>query len=112
MFFKQQVALSTASAIAHQLNSPLTAISIYSEAVLRLLQNVNLNSDKMEYAVKSCIKQAQSAGRGLHELLVFLQKGQVSKETLDCNEIVIDALQEARDTDPGEFAMSLDLQPD
>ena len=112
IFFKQQVALSTASAIAHQLNSPLTAISIYSEAVLRLLQNGNINSDKMEHAVRSCIKQAQSAGRGLHELLAFLQKGQVSIETLDCNEIVMDALQEVHDTDPGGFAMSLDLQPD
>jgi two-component system sensor kinase FixL len=112
IFFKQQVALSTASAIAHQLNSPLTAISIYSEAVLHLLQNGNINSDKMEHAVRSCIKQAQSAGRGLHELLAFLQKGQVSIETLDCNEIVMDAIQEAHDIDPSEFALSLDLQSD
>ena len=37
--FKQQVAARTASAIAHELNQPLTAISAYSEVALHALHN-------------------------------------------------------------------------
>lgn len=110
-FFRQQVALSTASAIAHQLNSPLTAISIYSEVALRTMQQDSLELDKIKYALEACVMQAQLAGRSLHELLVFLQKGGVQTEVLDLNAIVTGTLKEAQNAGLGEFVPSLELQP-
>ncbi|MGG7055300.1 PAS domain-containing sensor histidine kinase [Nitrosomonas sp. ANs5] len=109
-FFRQQVALGTASAIAHQLNSPLTAISIYSEVALRTMQQDPLELDKMKCALEACVMQAQLAGRSLHELLVFLQKGGVQAEVLDLNAIVTDVLKDVRDTELGEFILLPELQ--
>lgn len=111
-FFGQQVAVRTASAIAHQLNSPLTAISIYSEVALRAVQSGSIDSDKVKHALESCVTQAQFAGRSLHELLAFLQKGETKTEALNINEVVMAALAYARDEGSGEFTLSLDLQPD
>ncbi|PXW89680.1 PAS domain S-box-containing protein [Nitrosomonas sp. Nm84] len=89
---KQQVAARTASAIAHELNQPLAAISAYSEVLLHALHNDTTNSDSLERALKGCVEQAQRAGRSLHELLAFLQKGELVTERLNLNDAINEAL--------------------
>lgn len=89
---KQQVAARTASAIAHELNQPLAAISAYSEVLLHALHNDTAHSDSLERALKGCVEQAQRAGRSLHELLAFLQKGELVTGRLNLNDAINEAL--------------------
>ncbi len=109
--FKQQVAARTASAIAHELNQPLTAISAYSEVVLHALSNKELDIDKLTRALEGCVEQAQRAGRSLHELLAFLHKGEIKTEQLNLNNIINEALSIVRNDGYGGFHQVLNLQP-
>lgn len=53
--FKQQVAARTASAIAHELNQPLAAISAYSEVALHALHNKANYPDNLKRALEGCV---------------------------------------------------------
>lgn len=111
MLFKQQVAIHTASAIAHELNQPLTAISAYSEVALRAMERNSFNTAEVKNALESCVKQTQRAGQSLHELVAFLQKSEVVNENLSLNEVVMDALKIARNDGYNDFQLQLQLEP-
>ncbi|MGB4813350.1 MAG: PAS domain S-box protein [Methylophilaceae bacterium] len=89
---KQQIAAHTASAIAHELNQPLAAISAYSEVALHALNTANAQPEKLKRALEGCVAQAQRAGTSLHELLAFLHAGDLVTEVFDINQLVKDAL--------------------
>lgn len=108
--FKQQVAARTASAIAHELNQPLAAISAYSEVLLHALHNDVSNSDSMKRALEGCVEQAQRAGRSLHELLAFLQKGELVTERLNLNDVIHETLSIICNDGYGEFHAVLHLE--
>jgi two-component system, LuxR family, sensor kinase FixL len=108
--FKQQVAARTASAIAHELNQPLTAVSAYSEVALRALHNDAIDADNLKKALEGCVEQAQRAGRSLHELLAFLQKSEIKTERLNLNDLINEALNIARNDGYGEFYPVLQLE--
>lgn len=108
--FTQQVAAQTASAIAHELNQPLAAISAYSEVALHALESGTINTDKLQRALEGCVKQAQRAGTSLHELLAFLQKGDLIRERLNINEAVKEALSIAKSSGFGNFRSALNLE--
>lgn len=112
VLFKQQVAIHTASAIAHELNQPLTAISAYSEVALRAMENNTFSTNDVKRVLESCFKQSQHAGQRLHELVAFLQKGEVVTEKLNLNEVVMDALKIARSDGYNDFHLVLQLEPD
>ncbi|HNV88762.1 MAG TPA: PAS domain S-box protein [Methylotenera sp.] len=110
--FKQQVAARTASAIAHELNQPLGAISAYSEVALHALQSESIDQEKLKRALQGCVDQAHRAGRSLHELLAFLLKGELATEKLDINKIVKEALDIVHSNGYGDFHSVLELEPD
>lgn len=110
--FKQQVAIHTTSAIAHELNQPLTAISAYSEVALRALENGIFNTQDVKRALEGCVEQAQRAGQSLHELVDFLHKGDINTEQLNLNQVVRDALKIARSDGYNEFHLLLQFEPD
>lgn len=85
---KQQIAMHTASAIAHEINQPLAAISAYSEVALHMLQNKNINSDSLYRALEGCVAQAQRAGDTLHELMNFLNQRELVVEATDINQLI------------------------
>lgn len=107
---QQMVAAHTASAIAHELNQPLAAISAYSEVALHALQADTHYSDNLKRALEGCVEQAQRAGASLHELLAFLQKGDLVTERFDLNDAVKEALNIARGNGYGEFYPMLELE--
>lgn len=110
--FAQQVASQTISAIAHELNQPLAAISAYSEVALHALQNDHSDQKNLKLALDGCVKQSQRAGRSLHELLAFLQKGELITEKLNLNNIVKESLSLAKNYGYGEFQLELQLEQD
>lgn len=106
---KQQVAARTASAIAHELNQPLAAISAYSEVVLHALQNDNFGTDNLKRALEGCVEQAQRAGHSLHELLAFLQKGELITEQSNLTDVIHEALSVVCNDGYGRFHPVLHL---
>lgn len=88
----QQVAAQTASAIAHELNQPLAAISAYSDVALHALNNGLSGINNLKPALEGCIEQAQRAGKSLHELIAFLQQGDLLKEKINLNDLVTEAV--------------------
>lgn len=107
---QQLVAVHTASAIAHELNQPLAAISAYSEVALRSLQSKTINFIELNRALQGCVKQAQRAGTSLHELIAFLQKGELVTEEFDFNEAVKEMLSIAKGNGYGKFVPILQLE--
>lgn len=108
--FTQQVAARTASAIAHELNQPLGAISAYSEVAIHALENDTIDTAKLTHALKACVAQAQRAGRSLHELIAFLQKSEMVSEKLDLNEVINEALEITRSNSYAGFHHILQLE--
>lgn len=96
MLFAKDVATQTASAIAHEINQPLTAISAYSEVALHALEQDKVDSTSLKRALEGCVTQAQRAGSSLHELLAFLHKGEIVIDILDINDIVKESLEIAK----------------
>jgi len=108
--FTQQVAAQTASAIAHEINQPLAAISAYSEVALHALETSSIDTVKLQRALEGCVTQAQRAGNSLHELLAFLQKGDLIKNPLNINDAVKEALSIAKSSGFGNFRSTLNLE--
>lgn len=108
--FKQQVAMQTASAIAHELNQPLTAISAYGEVASHELDSGNMHLGNLRRALSGCATQAQHAGRILNELLAFLQEGDPATEPLDLGNLVREALGIMQNDGYGGFFPVLQLE--
>jgi PAS domain S-box-containing protein len=108
--FAKEVATQTASAIAHEINQPLTAISAYSEVALHALKQKVIDSASLKRALEGCVAQAQRAGSSLHELLSFLHKGEMIREQLDINNVVKEALVVAKSYGYSDFHPVLQLE--
>ena len=109
--FKQQVASQTVSAIAHELNQPLAAISAYSEVALHALNSSTFNPENLKHALEGAVAQAQRAGKSLHELLAFMQKGELVTERFELNHVLKEALNIAKGDGYGDFSPLLSLEP-
>jgi PAS domain S-box-containing protein len=105
---KRQVAAQTASAMAHELNQPLAALSAYSEVALHELDTINC-SDQLKRALQGCVEQSHRAGQTLHELLEYLHKGEPDIEAIDLNALARETLRAAH----GEGLLAFDsiLEP-
>lgn len=112
LLVRQQVAIQTAAALAHELNQPLVAISAYSEVALRMLQTGKPDPAKLTRALEGSVEQAQRAGRTVHELLDFLHKGETVFAAMDLNELVREAVAFAAMNGQGGFRPVLELDPD
>jgi two-component system, LuxR family, sensor kinase FixL len=86
----------TIAAIAHELHQPLSAISAYSQAALRLIKTGNKQPEKLIHALESSVMQAQRAGTVVRELLNFMRQTSVETHAIDINEIVKTALSKVR----------------
>lgn len=109
---KRQIAVQTASAIAHEINQPLTAISAYSEVALHSLKNNNMSSENLCRALEGCVAQAQRAGDTLHELLNFLRQSELVVEPTNINRLVKAAIDIAKKDGYGGFHPLLKLEQD
>lgn len=81
-----------ASAIAHELNQPLTAILNYVQAVRRLLRrsNVTVPENALD-AMDKAVSQATRASEIVRNLRSFIQKGDSERRIDDLNKVVGEA---------------------
>jgi len=107
---KIHIASQTVSAIAHELNQPLAAISAYSEVALKSLRSDAVDLPTLNRALKGCVEQSLRAGKSLHELLNFLSAGKFIIEPFDLNDTVHDALSLVQNDGFGGFLRKLELE--
>lgn len=112
LLIKRQVAIHTAAAIAHDLNQPLTAISAYGEVVLCALNKDAVSVQSLQHALNGLVEQAQRAGLCLHELLGFLQQGELVIEPIDLNGLIEDVVTIVRYDKSSCFEPELILEAD
>lgn len=108
---KFQVASQTGSAIAHELNQPLTAIASYAESALMLLHADNMQPAELRDALEGCAQQAERAGRVVRELLEFMKKGDVQTGPVNLNEVARRALARIEANRPSQFRAHLAVEP-
>lgn len=87
-----------ASALAHELNQPLTAIINYLEACRRLLERSEESGqrqpgrpDQVESLMKKTSDQAHRAGRIIQQLRKFIRKGETERIATPINAVVREA---------------------
>jgi two-component system sensor kinase FixL len=90
---RMQVAAQTTTAIAHELNQPLVAISAYCEAAVHMLQEPGTDPAKLRYALTAAVRQTQRAGQTLHYLLDFMRRGDAPLESVDVALVVQDCIE-------------------
>jgi two-component system sensor kinase FixL len=81
-----------ASAIAHELNQPLTAILNYVQAARRIIQSKGLEiPPKAADAMDKAVGQASRASAIVQNLRNFIQKGDTERRIEDLNKVVGEA---------------------
>ncbi len=106
---KKQMAAQTASAIAHELNQPLAAISAYSEVALRSMSSNLPDAGNLIRALEGCFTQAQRAGNSLHELLASLHETELKFEAIDIHRLVQEILRTVKNDAYYDFNVILDM---
>jgi two-component system sensor kinase FixL len=81
-----------ASAMAHELNQPLTAVVNYLEAARHLIQSGSVASDRLDDLMGRAVTQAERAGNVIRQLRQFVTKGETERRAENLNKLVEEAL--------------------
>ncbi len=95
------------ASIAHEINQPLTAISMYAQASLKLLEREG-STDKVKDALEKLNTQSLRAGAVIERIQRFARAQESSKELVDLNDLVTDLLKLA-DSDARMHDIELEL---
>lgn len=80
-----------ASALAHELNQPLTAAMNYTQAAQRLIAAPAPDIERATRAMDKSVDQIERVGRIIHGLRDFMRKGELALAATDIADIVDDA---------------------
>ena len=81
-----------ASGLAHELNQPLSAISTYCQAGLRIIETLEDKPEKLAHALEHASIQSQRAGQIIRRMRRFTGKGVVRRKPIDINQVIKNAL--------------------
>jgi signal transduction histidine kinase len=90
------VAGAMASALAHELNQPLAAISAYAQGSQRLLRRPEPDREAVAEGLRQIFAQSERAGGIIHGLREFLREGIVRRSPTPVEEILRGAIALAR----------------
>jgi two-component system sensor kinase FixL len=76
------------SALAHELNQPLTAILTNAQAAQRLLASGEAGLNEIHEILADIVADNQRAGEVIQRLYRFLKKGELEFQPLDLNELI------------------------
>lgn len=82
-----------ASALAHEINQPLTAIATYMKAIRRMLDAGDPDAlDRARAALTSANEQALRAGEIIRRLREFVARGDTEKDLVDTTTLITESL--------------------
>lgn len=76
------------SALAHELNQPLTAITTFTQGCIRRLEASTYPVKEILTSMKIVAEQAERAGSIIHRMKDFVAQGKLSNETLIINQVI------------------------
>lgn len=83
------------SALAHELNQPLTALMLYLQAVSRLAHKPEHEGhipQEIQDIIDRSLKEADRAGKIIQRMRQFVEKRETERQTIQLSELVDDAL--------------------
>jgi two-component system sensor kinase FixL len=81
-----------ASALAHELNQPLTAIINYVQACRRLMAaGDGVAPERLQETMDKAVGQASRAGQIIHRMRQFIQKGETERQAESVNKLIEEA---------------------
>ncbi|MEM7542252.1 MAG: PAS domain S-box protein [Pseudomonadota bacterium] len=102
-----------ASAIAHEINQPLTAIAAYAQACQRLIEAADYDPDTINASFSSIYDQAMRAGQVVHRIRAFVRDRESSRTIENINDTVISSVELAQfDATESDVEINLDLSSD
>lgn len=107
---KLYVSNQTASAIAHELNQPLLAISAYSRAVNMMFNSGQYEIDEICEALNSIESQAYRAGKAIRDILDSLITKEFTAEVLDLNQEIVSGINTAISDHGLQFSLNFNLE--
>lgn len=84
------------SALAHELNQPLTAILSNAQAAQRILVREPVDLAEVREILSDIVAADTRAGEVIRRLRALLQRGEARRQPLDINEVVAETLELAR----------------
>jgi len=100
-----------ASAIAHEINQPLTAIANHAQAARRLIASGKVEPGMLEEACTQIAEQALRAGQVVRRIRAFVTKRESNKELTTLHEVARSVLELAA-ADAREAGVRVDLRLD
>ena len=82
-----------ASSLAHELNQPLMAITSYSDACLRLLENPRFEHSELVTAMQKSRDQAVRAGRIIARIRSFIRSRRPDPSRFDMNDLLLESIE-------------------
>ncbi len=98
-----------ASALAHEINQPMTAARALARSVEHILQAPEPDAARARTNLSNLVAQIDHAGGVVRRMREFLRRGLPHFSTLDAGDVLRDALQLAR-PEAGMKGISMDLQ--
>lgn len=109
---RQQVAVHTAAAFAHELNQPLVSITAYSEVALAALRSGKEKAEQLAQVIEGSHEQALRAGQVLHKLIDHLHKADTEPSPFYINALVKHVIKKMRKMEFLGIQVKLNLEPD
>lgn len=81
-----------ASALAHELNQPLTVISTYTQLCLQYLELDNYNNLDVMQGISEAVQQAERAGKIIHRIKNLMRKRKLELESVNIDEFLQEIL--------------------
>jgi two-component system sensor histidine kinase DctS len=81
-----------ASAIAHELNQPLSAIASYTTGCLNLFATGSARDEDLQEALQKASQQAQRAGRIIRRVHQFVRKSEPTRQRVQLRAVVEEAV--------------------
>jgi len=107
---KLYVSNQTASAIAHELNQPLLAISAYSRAVNMMFNSGEYEKNEICEGLNSIESQAYRAGKAIRDILDSLMIKEFPAEVLVLNQEIVSGIDAAKSDYGLQFSLILNLE--
>ncbi len=80
-----EVAVQTVTALAHELNQPLTTVSATATAAQHMLRAGNGSAERLEVMLEEAGQAALRAGNVVQDMVSFVNQGKVSADPFDLN---------------------------
>ncbi|MFN3075910.1 MAG: ATP-binding protein [Alphaproteobacteria bacterium] len=91
-FQRLNVGWEMASALAHELNQPLTSAMNYTQAALRMISAPSPNLEAASRAMEKSVDQIERVGQTIHGLRDFMRKGELRLGANNIGDMADDAI--------------------